>query len=145
MRGLAILGLLALAGCGGKPEPAPAAAAPVAAAPPGGAGDYSKPIDASGTDPFWALTIRGATLTLTRPEGPALTATAPGAVIQPHQSSWTGKTADGRELKVTLYVSPCSDGMSDRVYTYAAEVVPPGESPLSGCADKTSALSKPAG
>jgi uncharacterized membrane protein len=141
VRALTMVALLALAACGPKAEPA-APAAPARPAPEP-AGDFSKPIDARGTEPFWALTIRGTTLTLTRPDQPPLTAIAPGAVIQPNQAAWTGKTANGRELKVTLYASPCSDGMSDHTYTYAAEVVPPGEGPLSGCADKTAALPKP--
>jgi uncharacterized membrane protein len=105
--------------------------------------DFSKPMDARGTEPFWALTIRGTTLTLTRTGQPTLVATAPGAVIQPSQAAWTGKMADGRELKVTLYGSTCSDGMSDRRYPYSAEVDVPGEAPLSGCADTSAALAAP--
>lgn len=130
-----MLALLALTACGPKPEPAPAPAAPRVAV-----SDFSQPMDARGTEPFWSLAVRGTTLTLTRPDHPTLTATAPGAAIQPNQASWTGKTPAGGELKVTLYASTCSDGMSNHIYPYAAEVDAPGESPMSGCADKTSAL-----
>jgi uncharacterized membrane protein len=138
MRALAVVALFALAAC----SPKPAASPPPAAPPKTVAGDYSRPLDARGTEPFWNVAIRGTTLTLTRPDQPILIATAPGAAIQPNQASWTAKTPDGRELKVTLYTSTCSDGMSDHVYPYSAEVDVPGESPLSGCADTAAALAK---
>jgi len=139
VRALTMVALLALAACSPKPKEAPAAPAPKVATT---RGDFSQPMDARGTEPFWNLAIRGTTLTLTRPNQPTLAAVAPGAVIAPDESSWTGKLADGRELKVALYASACSDGMSDHAYPYAAEVSLPGESPLSGCADKTAALAK---
>ena len=138
MRAFAVVALVALAACSPKPvakPPAPPPPKPVV-------GDFSRPLDARGTEPFWGLAIRGTTLTLTRPDQPILIATAPGAVIQPNQASWTGKTSDGRDLKITLYASACSDGMSDHVYPYAAEVDVPGESPLSGCADTVASLAK---
>jgi uncharacterized membrane protein len=139
VRALTMVALFALAACGPKPAP-PAAPAPVRVA----SGDFSKPMEARGTEPFWALSIQGTTLTLTRPGQPVITAIAPGAVIQPNQASWTGKMADGQALKVTLYASACSDGMSDHAYGFAAEVVLAGESPLSGCADKAAAMPKAA-
>jgi len=119
MRAFAVIALVALAACSPKP---------VAKPPP--------------MEPFGAVAIRGTTLTLTRPDQPIVIATAPGAVIQPNQASWTGKTSDGRELKITLYASICSDGMSDHVYPYTAEVDVPGASPLSGCADTVASLAK---
>ena len=128
--------LLALAACSSKPEPAPPAPPTVTVS------DFSKAMDARGTEPFWALSIRGTTLTLTRPNHPLLTATAPGAVIQPNQAAWTGKAPGGGDLKITLYASSCSDGMSDRIYAYSAEVEVAGEAPLSGCADTAAALAK---
>jgi uncharacterized membrane protein len=137
VRVLTMVALLALAACGPKP-----AATPAAAPPKGVVNDFSKPLDAHGTEPFWGLTIRGTTLTLTRPNQAALTAVAPGAVIRPSEASWTGKTPDGREMKVIFYSSACSDGMSDRTYAYSAEVDLPGESPLTGCADTTTTLAK---
>ena len=138
LRTSAIVGLLFLAACSPKPEAPAAAPAPRA----GIRADFSQAMDARGTEPFWGVSVRGPTLTLTRPDHPTLTATAPGAVIQPSEATWTGKTADGGELKLTLYASTCSDGMSDHAYPYVAEVNVPGESPLSGCADKTAALAK---
>ena len=139
LRALMIVVPLALLGaCGGKP---PAAQAPAPAAP-GALSDFSKPIDVRGTEPFWNLTIRGGTLTLTRPDQPAVVGTAPGAVIQPSEARWTGKTAEGAELTVALYASPCSDGTSDHSYPWSAEVELAGQSPLNGCADQTAALAR---
>ena len=138
MRAFPVVALLALAACGREPSPPPAAPAKAADS------DFSKPMEARGTEPFWALSIRGTTLTLTRPDKPLLTVIVPGAVIRPNEASWTGKTADGQALKVTLYASACSDGMSDHAYGFAAEVDVPGERPLIGCADKATAMPKPA-
>lgn len=137
MRRSILLVALALAACSPKSVPPP----PQPAAPPAKVvvSDFSRPMDARGTEPFWALTLRGTTLTLTRPDLPTLTAVAPGAVIQPNAASWTGRLPDGRQMKVTLYASACSDGMSDRAYAYTAEVDVPGEAPLNGCAGKAGA------
>jgi uncharacterized membrane protein len=137
MRVLSLVLLVALAACSPKPVEKPPVPKPKAVV-----GDFSRPLDARGTEPFWNVAIRGTTLTLTRPDQPILIATAPGAVIQPNEASWTGKTPEGRELKVTLYTSTCSDNMSDHVYPYSAEVDVPGESPLSGCADTVASLAK---
>jgi uncharacterized membrane protein len=138
MRVLPVTLLLALAACSPKPkEEAPPAPAPASAR-----GDFSQPMEARGSEPSWSLAVRGTTLTLTRPNQPTLAAVAPGAVITPNETTWTGKLADGRELKVSFYASACSDGTSDHPYPYVAEVNLPGESLLSGCADKSSALAK---
>ena len=146
MRVLIIGALLALAACSGKPPPAPEAVAAKPAASVAQAGDFSQDIDARGNEPFWGLKIRGLQFTLSRPDQPDLTATALGATITPGKAAWTATAPDGRTLKVTLYVSPCSDGMSDLSYPMAAEVQPPDASTLSGCAAKTAPMPKaPAG
>jgi uncharacterized membrane protein len=137
MRALPFILLFALAACSPKPVAKPPAPPPKTVV-----GDFSRPMDARGTEPFWNVAIRGTTLTLTRPDQPIIIATAPGAVIQPNQASWTGKSADGTEMKVTLYASPCSDGMSDHVYPYTAEVDVPGQTTLNGCGDTVAALAK---
>lgn len=142
-RRLALLVLVAFGGCqpGGKP-PAPP---PVASTGPSTRSDFSHPMTAHGNEPFWGLTLDGTHLKLTRPDHPDLTAEAPGAVIQPGQASWTARAADGQEIKVTFYVSDCSDGMSDRKYSMTAEVALLNET-LRGCADQTAKLkAKPGG
>jgi uncharacterized membrane protein len=113
------------------PAPAPAAAARVS--------DFSQPITARGNEPFWAVRIDGTRLVLLRPEAPDAVYVAPGARISPGVASWEAKAADGKLLKVTLYVSPCSDGMSDASYPMTAEVEAAGET-LRGCAAKTAEL-----
>ena len=136
------LGVVLLAACqpqdpNGKPAPPPADAPRTAAA---SSVDISRPITARGNEPFWALTIEdGMKLTLKRPDHPDLSAAAPGAAIENGRAVWVAKTADGRQITVTLYVSECSDGMSDARYPMSAEVVMLDES-LRGCAARTAEL-----
>jgi uncharacterized membrane protein len=99
--------------------------------------DFSKPILARGNEPFWGLKIDGVTFTLSRPGQPDTVFTAPGAMIVPGKASWTAKAADGRTLVATLFVSDCSDGMSDQAYPMTAEVTL-GSETLRGCAAKVS-------
>lgn len=123
----------------GKPAPPPADAPKM---PAGSTMDISQPITARGTEPFWAVTIENGTkLTLTRPDRPDLVAEAPGAAIDKGRAIWVAKAPDGQQITVTLYVSACSDGMSDAQYPMSAEVVLVNES-LRGCAAKTAELPK---
>jgi len=140
-RAPALLALFALAACqpqgpDGKPAPPPADAP---ATPAATVLDISKPITARGTEPFWGLTIQGKTFRLTRPDKPDLVAEAPGAAISDGRVIWIAKTQDGQQMTVTLYVSACSDGMSDLKYPMSAEVVMLNEE-LRGCAAKTAEL-----
>ena len=139
---LALLAPLVLAACQRKaPEPAPAAAeteAPVTRV-----SDFSQPMTARGAEPFWALTLDGTHLKLTRPDKPDLVAEAPGAAISPGRAVWIAKAADGQQVTVTFYVGACSDGMSDHAYPMSAEVAVLNDT-LHGCAAKTAELPKPA-
>jgi len=136
-----VLAALLLAACQpqdptGSPAPPPADA-PVSPAPATARiSDFSQPITVLGTEPFWSLRIDGTTFTLRGLDRPDLVATAPGAAIQSGRATWIAKSADGRQLTVTLYVSECSDGMSDRKYPMTAEVVLRDET-LRGCAIRT--------
>lgn len=129
------LSVLMLAACQKKappapePEPAPQVS------------DFSGNIDARGTEPFWAVKIRGTQLTLSRPDVPDLVAQAPGASIQPGSASWTATTPEGATLKVALYISQCSDGMSDVTYPMTAEVAL-DRTIFSGCAAKAGQLAR---
>jgi len=106
--------------------------------------DFSGSITARGTEPFWAVTIDGTRLTLARPDRPEATFEAPGAAIQPGKAVWDAKAADGATLRVTLYVSTCSDGMSDLSYPMTAEVEI-GSETLRGCAARTAELPREGG
>jgi len=150
MRQLLIAAAILLAACqpqdpDGKAAPAPPdAPAPPVPTPPSGSMDISRPITARGNEPFWALSIDGTKFKLTRPDHPDLLAEAPGAAIQPGRATWIAKGAKGEQLTVTLYVSECSDGMSDLKYPMSAEVTLLNES-LRGCAAKTAELPREGG
>jgi uncharacterized membrane protein len=136
---------LALAGCQPKAaEDAPQA--PATTPPTVRTSDFSQPMTARGNEPFWALKIEGGQFTLARPDRPDAVYEAPGARIAPGTAEWTAKGPGGRTLKVTLYMSPCSDGMSDLEYPMTAEVelATDGEV-LRGCAAKTAELPRAGG
>ena len=145
MRRLWPLSLLILAACqpqdpSGAPAPVPAdAPAPRPAAAPS-TSDFSQPLTAIGTEPFWSLTLDGTRLKLSRPGEPDLVAQTPGAAIRPGPATWAAASGDGQRLAVTLYVSPCSDGMSDRTYPMNAEVTLGSAPTLRGCAVKTAEM-----
>lgn len=136
-RALAALPLLALAAC--RPAPAnPPAEAPKAEPPPATVRDFSQPITARGNEPFWALSLDGTHVKLTRPDHPDVVAETPGASIEPGRATWIA-TAPGQQITITLYESACSDGMSDRRYPMTAEVTLINES-LRGCAARAADL-----
>lgn len=127
-----------LAAC--QPQAAEERTAPAAPTPPQvRTTDFSQPMTARGNEPFWAVRMEGTRLTLLRPDRPESVYEAAGARIAPGVGAWEAKAADGRVLKVTLYVSPCSDGMSDLAYPMTAEVQADDET-LRGCAAKTADL-----
>lgn len=136
----ALASLMALAACKPAiPSPAPPAlekaAAPPAAAP-GRRSDFSGDFDLTGTEPFWALRLRGGTdAVLVRPDAAEVAATARGAEIRPGLAIWRAATAGGAPMTITLRVGECSDGMSDRSYPLSAEVAFEGQL-LLGCADR---------
>ncbi|MEJ7925980.1 membrane-like protein [Sphingobium sp. AN641] len=82
---------------------------------------------ALGTEPFWAVTLRGDRATLERPDH--------------SPRSFTGATTDddGRTrryiadgLTLTITPGPCSDGMSDSIWSDSVQVAF-GEGTLKGC------------
>lgn len=141
--------LVLLAACQPQAPEDPPAAAPPAASPsatPAPAGpvvsDFGQPLRALGTEPFWAVDITdGTRLTLRRPDHPDAVFQAPGATITPGRAVWTAQAADARTMTLTLFVSECSDGMSDRSYPMTAEVELNGET-LRGCAAPAAELAK---
>lgn len=149
MRATILLAALGLAACqpqapDGTPAPPPADAPEAAAvtSSPGPAiqtTDFSGPMIARGNEPFWAVRMDGTTFTLQRPDHPDVVFAAPGAQITPGRGVWPATAADGQTLTVTLYVSDCSDGMSDLNYPFVAEVAYAGQT-LRGCAAKVADL-----
>ena len=151
---LAASALLLLAACtpqapdGGAAQPpadAPAAPPPVAApptsTPPPEA--FAGGMDARGTEPFWGLQIRDSQITLQRPDHPAAVGKNAGMTVQNGKATWETQAGADR-LTVTLSSEPCSDGMSDLKYDYAAVVVI-GSETLKGCAGHAGAMPKEGG
>lgn len=114
---------------------------PAATAPPRPEAEAPSPftgeLDARGTEPFWALKIRGDALTLSRPGQTDASAGNPGPTVEGDTAVWNA-TLDGQPLIVTLSrpAGDCSDGMSDLSYPYEAQVVI-GSEILRGCAFQT--------
>jgi uncharacterized membrane protein len=138
---IALSSCLLLAACNPSagdtpPSPVPPADAPPArpspASMPAGP-DFSKDINAVGTEPFWAVDIRSEDLKLSGPDRKDVVAAHMGAAIQGDSAVWEGKAPDGSALKITLTSEACSDGMSDLSYPYKARVETTGEL-LMGCA-----------
>lgn len=92
---------------------------------------------ALGTEPFWALTATGLgtahSLRFSTPEN------IDGTLVTIEDESAEGETRrvagtlDGIPFTVALTVEPCSDGMSDRDYPFAARIAWGGET-FRGCA-----------
>jgi uncharacterized membrane protein len=118
---------LGLGGCGRKaeaPKPQPSPQAPAA-------GDFAGRMAAVGTEPFWRVDIN--------PTG-QITFTEAGRAGAPMTVAYATPTAkDGGalfrsgELAVSFSAGPCSDGMSETAYPYAATVSAPGGVMLKGC------------
>ena len=126
-----------LTGCdaplGSNENAPPPADAPITVGP-----DYGGDFDAVGTEPFWTLKIRDASMVLARPDHPEVATANPGVRADGDQGVWDG-TVGERRLVLRLTPGDCSDGMSDRHYGYSAEVWTDGET-LRGCAAKAQDL-----
>jgi uncharacterized membrane protein len=133
MRRLIVLAALGLCACGddgqGASQPAPADVA----------SNFNGPIDARGADPQWGLKIRGLEFTLERPNAPNLVGKAPGTALSAHTATWTATLANGQQMTVNLYGSPCTVPASGTTYPFSAEVLLPDARPLSGCAGQPAA------
>ena len=121
-----IAGFLALGACGSSGPPAAPPPADVAA-------NFNQPLDARGTEPAWGLKIRGPQLTLNRSGRPDLVVTAAPPSVQDNTATWTAQTPQGQAIKISLYASACTDGVSAARFAFSAEVDLAGESPLIGC------------
>lgn len=137
------MGLLVLAGCGpsqdaasGPPSPpadAPPSPPPVAAPAPAPPADFSRPLNAVGTEPFWSVTIRPEGLVFSAPDQAGITAPATAPTVSGDAARWAATGSDGMPLTVSLTLAHCSDGMSDAVHPFTA-VVEAGGRTLKGCA-----------
>ncbi|MDP1630648.1 MAG: hypothetical protein Q8L66_04435 [Caulobacter sp.] len=129
---------LFLAACGPQ-APGGGSAAPPADAPPvDPAGEYRADFLLIGTEPFWAVEISNGDLKLSRPDHEAVTAKAAVLVVRNSRAVWTAGTGKAG-LIVALTPGACSDGMSDRIYPYTAEVKVDGKV-MKGCGARRDSL-----
>jgi uncharacterized membrane protein len=134
----AMIPVLGLAACDPRAHDSPGAATPPADAPAEtpvlAAAAFDGNFKLVGTEPFWGLDIKGDQLLLRRPDAADVVAPRTDPVIDGQSAVWIGGA-----LSVRLTPGACSDGMSDRRYTYTA-TVKAGEVSLSGCGDRPEAL-----
>lgn len=116
-----------------RPATVPLAAAPLAAVSPDTAAFMVR-----GNEPFWAVSVTSAGIVFSEPDHPD---GLHGAYVHPTRQAagMVYRTvlddSAATPLELTLEEKPCSDGMSDRAYSYAA-VVRVGDRVLHGCAER---------
>lgn len=95
----------------------------------------NEPLRALGTEPFWALDIDSSGLRFITPDDTSGMRFPPIAPIAAGDTMvWTGAT-ERAAFDVRIWREQCSDGMSDRVYPYAARVRIDATD-YRGCADR---------
>lgn len=103
----------------------PAAPAPSPTAPP-------QRLQALGTEPFWAVEVTPGQVRWSTPEN------IPGTTVAARETAagaarvWHA-TLDGQRFELRITPGQCSDGMSDTVYPFTAQVLVAGET-RRGCA-----------
>lgn len=133
-------GLLGLAACG--QEAAEPVAAPEVKAPVELAGvKLEQSLAAMGNEPFWSVDIEPAGLTYKPMDGETFTVGHDGPEVTGNVAVWTGQTAGGQKLVVTVTGTDCSDTMSDRTYPLTARVEV-DDKILVGCAASKEALQR---
>lgn len=89
---------------------------------------------AIGTEPFWAARIEGRCVTYSHPEDQQGTRVWARFTPTPNGGVWSGALG-GRQFELRIRAAPgCSDGMSDKSYPVAVELLVNGEH-RKGCAE----------
>jgi uncharacterized membrane protein len=137
------LALAFVAACRPAPGATPALAPAAPAGSPGpcriqdGARLSVAPLRAVGTEPFWGARIEGRCVTYSHPDDQKGTRIWTRFVPAPGGGRWSGSLG-GRPFELEIRPRPgCSDGMSDRRYPLAAELLVGGER-RRGCAEPAS-------
>jgi uncharacterized membrane protein len=100
------------------------------------------PLRAIGTEPFWGLDVDSAGLRFTTPADTSGIRFPPGSpTVAGDTTVWAVRT-ERVTINARIWPDQCSDGMSDRVYPYAAVVVVRG-TPYHGCADARDSFRPP--
>ena len=103
---------------------------------PVGPGTAVRTFHVVGNEPFWSLEITAGMLRFRTPEDTAGVLFPQGArSVAGDTLTWSG-SADSRTIEARLWPSECSDGMSDRVWTYRA-IVRVDTTTYQGCAAQT--------
>lgn len=89
---------------------------------------------ASGTEPFWSLTIGARTMRFEAPGRPTVTVPTPRVI-----HGFAGEMWQTRRINVNSIHKPCSDGMSDRTYPDTVSVTVDGRR-FEGCGGAPRAL-----
>ena len=93
------------------------------------------PLRAVGTEPFWAARVEGRCVTYSHPEDQDGTRVWTRFTPGPDGGIWVGALGGRRfELRTRPAAPGCSDGMSDEVYPFSAELLVNGER-RRGCAE----------
>jgi uncharacterized membrane protein len=87
---------------------------------------------ALGTEPFWSVFVLPGRLRYTTPENIAGTHFPAKYAVEGEAQIWTG-TFEGSTFTLRIAPGTCSDGMSDTVFAYTAQVAFAGKT-LQGCA-----------
>jgi uncharacterized membrane protein len=108
-----------------------------ACSPPTALDDASSPaiparFTALGTEPFWAAEVEGDTLLYKTPEDQEGRRVALTRRTLAGRAELNGALAD-EPMVLRVFAGPCSDGMSDTVYPYSAEMRL-GRQRMNGCA-----------
>jgi uncharacterized membrane protein len=92
------------------------------------------PLRAVGTEPFWGARIEGRCVTYSHPDDQDGTRVWTRYTPRPDGGTWSGALG-GRRFELRTRARPgCSDGMSDKRYPFAVELIVHGER-RTGCAE----------
>jgi len=87
----------------------------------------------NGTEPFWGGSVTGTTVRYMTPEDQFGDVIETRISLEGERETYSGSWR-GSAFVLTLTRGPCSDGMSERVYAFSAELRARGET-RRGCAD----------
>ena len=87
----------------------------------------------NGSEPFWGGALTGTTIRYMTPEDQFGDVVETSLALAPDRETYAGSWR-GRPFVLTLTRGPCTDGMSDRVYAFAASLQVAGGT-RRGCAD----------
>jgi uncharacterized membrane protein len=103
---------------------------------PAGSGTAVRTFHVVGNEPFWSLEITASVLRFRTPEDTAgVLFPQGGRSVAGDTLIWSG-SAGNRTIEARLWPAECSDGMSDRVWTYRA-IVRVDTVSYRGCAAQT--------